>query len=334
MKVAIIGAGIAGLTAAQKLQERGAQVTVFEKSRGTGGRLANKRLEWATVDIGAQYFTARDARFQQQVAAWEQAGAVARWEFTPYSCTAEGLTTRTDTTLRYVGTPNMNSLAHELAGKLGINFSTRVETLKQCGAAWRLVMSDGDESEQAYDWVVLATPAEQSRELLTGLSLANKIPKRVHEPCWALALATRGQVSPKVQGIFGDELVSWVSRLSSRPRRQSASDDWDDVWMLHFASELSAVNGKDTVIDIAEIGLDWLSSRLQDYIAAPLESVHAYQHYWRYARVADPQAKTSIIADDASGIAVIGDWTAGGRVEGGYLSALDFIDYFDARYSA
>ena len=58
MKVAIIGAGIAGLTAARELVERGAQVKVFEKARGLGGRLSTKRLVWGKLDIGAQYFTA------------------------------------------------------------------------------------------------------------------------------------------------------------------------------------------------------------------------------------------------------------------------------------
>ncbi len=334
MKVAIIGAGVAGLTAASKLRERGVHVRVYEKSRGLGGRLANKRLDWATIDIGAQYFTARDERFQALLAAWEERGAVRQWHFTPYSLTDSGLTTRTDTTVRYVGTPNMNSFVRSLADGLDISFSTRVEAVHQKQQGWQLVMSDGDVSDESYDWVVFSTPAEQSRELLSGSTLANRIPEHIHEPCWALALATRGGVASQVQGIFGDEVVSWVSRLSSRPERQAAGDDWDDVWMLHFASGWSATHDKDTDVDIAHAGLAWLSDALREYRSEPLETVHAYQHYWRYARVADPQAEASIITDDNRRIAVIGDWTAGGRIEGAYLSALDFIDCFDELYRA
>ena len=41
--IAVIGAGMAGLVCANALQQAGAAVTVFEKSRGVGGRGAWQR---------------------------------------------------------------------------------------------------------------------------------------------------------------------------------------------------------------------------------------------------------------------------------------------------
>ena len=64
LKIAIIGAGIAGVSATNALNARGCNVTLFEKSRGYGGRCATKRWEGHTVDHGAQYFTIRDERFR------------------------------------------------------------------------------------------------------------------------------------------------------------------------------------------------------------------------------------------------------------------------------
>ncbi|MFZ4775338.1 MAG: NAD(P)/FAD-dependent oxidoreductase [Terrimicrobiaceae bacterium] len=64
-KVAIIGAGIAGMSAAHTLQNAGLSVVVFEKSRGWGGRCATKRWEGQILDHGAQYFTMRDPDFRQ-----------------------------------------------------------------------------------------------------------------------------------------------------------------------------------------------------------------------------------------------------------------------------
>lgn len=330
MKVAIIGAGIAGLAAARELRKRGVQVTVFEKSRGVGGRLANKRLGWATADIGAQYFTARDARFQKQVALWEQAGAVARWRFTPHSLSASGLTSRVDTTERYVGTPNMNSLAHHLARDVDIVFSTHVSGLHWAGGGWILETDTGVAPDEPYDWVVLSAPAEQSHELANATLLADHIPTAVHEPCWALALATQGNVSSEVQGIFGDNIVSWVSRLSARPERQATDEDWDDVWMLHFSSEWSTRNNKNTASNIEQTGFEWLVSALGNHASEAFRAAHFHPHYWRYARVSNEHEKTGVIASAEHKIAAIGDWAAGGRVEGGYLSAMEFVDYFDA----
>ena len=62
--VAIIGAGISGLTAARMLTDAGIKVTVFEKSRGVGGRTANRRSEYGSFDHGAQYFTVKDREFR------------------------------------------------------------------------------------------------------------------------------------------------------------------------------------------------------------------------------------------------------------------------------
>lgn len=53
MRAAVIGAGLAGLAAARRLAEAGAAVTVFEKSRGLGGRLATRRVGDLVVNHGA-----------------------------------------------------------------------------------------------------------------------------------------------------------------------------------------------------------------------------------------------------------------------------------------
>ena len=77
--VLILGAGISGLCCAGDLTQAGLRVTVIDKGRGIGGRFANRRIGEATFDHGAQYFTARDPRFQQFVAEWEKQGLVREW---------------------------------------------------------------------------------------------------------------------------------------------------------------------------------------------------------------------------------------------------------------
>ena len=53
-RIAIIGAGIAGLVAAQRLQQQ-ADVVVFEKSWRAGGRVTTRHKEYS-FDHGAQHF--------------------------------------------------------------------------------------------------------------------------------------------------------------------------------------------------------------------------------------------------------------------------------------
>ena len=77
-RVAVIGAGISGLMCARTLLDHGIDVTVFEKGRGVGGRMATRRTDdGLQFDHGAQYFTVRDERFERYVDSWLQDGIVA-----------------------------------------------------------------------------------------------------------------------------------------------------------------------------------------------------------------------------------------------------------------
>src|ERR671916_1220665 len=58
MKIVIAGAGLAGLTCAKVLRERGAEVAVFEASDGVGGRVRTDERDGFLLDRGFQvYFT-------------------------------------------------------------------------------------------------------------------------------------------------------------------------------------------------------------------------------------------------------------------------------------
>ncbi len=72
--IAIIGTGIAGLSAARALKDAGHVVQLFDKSRGSGGRMSSKRSDAGALDMGAQYFTARDRRFVNEVQRWQSNG--------------------------------------------------------------------------------------------------------------------------------------------------------------------------------------------------------------------------------------------------------------------
>ena len=79
-KVAVIGAGIAGLSCSTTLKNAGFQVTIFEKSRGVSGRLSTRVTENWQCDHGAQYFTARDPLFYTEVERWKSANVAQIWQ--------------------------------------------------------------------------------------------------------------------------------------------------------------------------------------------------------------------------------------------------------------
>jgi hypothetical protein len=72
--VLVIGAGMAGLSAATALQKAGFKPLILDKGKQLGGRMANRRVGGATFDHGAQFVTARDPRFAALLEEAEIAG--------------------------------------------------------------------------------------------------------------------------------------------------------------------------------------------------------------------------------------------------------------------
>lgn len=186
MNIAIIGAGLSGLTAARQLQALGHQVIVFEKSRGRGGRLCSKRMFWedkrTSLDIGAQYFTARDPRFMKVTQAWLDAGVIAPWAFDPHVFRDGVLNRSSDDQVRYVGVPTMNSLSHHLSEGLTIRRETRITRVEKTSDEW-LLFDERGYCYQHFDWLFVSAPARQSFDLIDGISpLAESIPWTVSDP--------------------------------------------------------------------------------------------------------------------------------------------------------
>lgn len=65
--VAMIGAGLSGLSCAQALRAAGVDVRVFEHSSTVGGRCATQLWQGHLVDLGVQYFTAQSTEFKREL---------------------------------------------------------------------------------------------------------------------------------------------------------------------------------------------------------------------------------------------------------------------------
>ena len=118
--ILIIGAGLAGLSAANDLQQAGHQVLLVDKGRGLGGRLAGRRIGDASFDHGAQFMTAREPRFKAAIASWIKAGVAEEW-YSSYPGQPNGHP-------RYRGVPSMTAVAKYLAVGLDVLRTTRVDS--------------------------------------------------------------------------------------------------------------------------------------------------------------------------------------------------------------
>ena len=157
MRINIVGAGLSGLMAACELHARGHEVTVFDKGRGVGGRLATRRIGDATLDHGAQFFTVRSEEFAQHVDTWVKAGVVHEW--------CRGFADN-DGHPRYVGTRGMSGIAKHLAQGLDVRVANLVFSLENHDDSVTVITDDGARHE--CDAVILTAPLPQSFSLLFG----------------------------------------------------------------------------------------------------------------------------------------------------------------------
>ena len=331
-RVAIIGAGIAGLSCASALQNAGAQVTLFEKSRGVSGRISTRVNDGWQCDHGAQYFTARDSLFHAEVQRWIDHDVAKVWQ--PLLKVFDGNTFIAkeieSNTTRYVGYPQNNAPAKFLAKTLNVVTETTVIGIHKQAGKWLINAMEHGVYPDFFDDVILAIPAPQSATLLknTASDLFHMCSEVIMRPCFALMLQYDGAMPCQFDGLFVHAgALSWVARDSAKPGRKVASNHSLDIWVLHAAAEWSALHVNDDREMIAQLMLSEFN-QLVKLDASIQASAHAFKapksqtlHRWLYAD--SEQYLTDVSYYDSSQrIGICGDWTNGGKVQGAWLSGL------------
>ena len=294
-RIAIVGAGLSGLSCAGSLRRAGAEVQLFDKARGPGGRMSTRRVETplgtVSFDHGAQYFTARGDGFRAEVARWAAEGLAAPWP-------AAGPEA-------WVGVPSMNTPVKALAEGPSIAWSTTVEALSRDGDAWRLKTPEGISGP--FDSVVLALPAEQAAALLAGwdADLAARAAASQTAPCWTV-MAAFGERLPVAADTLGEDgVLGWAARNSAKPGRGGP-----EAWVLQAGADWSRHHLEDTAEAVGQALLAAFAKR----IGAPLpEPVALQAHRWRYAR--SSAGSDLALWSDAARLGCCGDWLAGPRIE-------------------
>ena len=312
MRIAVIGAGISGLIAARTLQDQGHRVTLFEKSRGPGGRAATRRSNALQFDHGAQYFTARNSAFQRAVGAWRERGLVKPWRGRIGRVGNDRIEPSDDKQERFVGVPGMSAVGKRLAADLTVHADIRVAPPRRVNDQWRLRRETG-EALGDFDLLIVAVPAPQAQALLTPSApeLAARAASVRYAPAWALMLAFDTDPPLPYDGIFFEgEEIGWAARDGSKPGRSG------NTWVIHAAPAWTRAHIGEpreriavelTKVFAGKVGMD--STGLVAQTA----------HLWRYSLVDNP-LDVGALWDPELGLGLCGDWCQDTRIEGAFLS--------------
>lgn len=312
-RVAIIGGGMAGLSCARALHDAGVSTSIFEKSRGAGGRMSTRRTDDLHFDHGAQYFTVHSSAFDARVRSWLDEGVVAPWQGRlvglprPYS--------RTPTAVdRYVGTPGMSAVLRSFSRDLDVRYETHVTRLSYEQDHWWLESRDGP-IDDIFTAVVTAVPAPQAAPLLQPVPELQELVAAVDmAPTWAVMVAFETPLDVSFDGAFIDgSPLKWAARNDSKPGRSGK-----ECWVLHSTADWSRAQVGSSAENVATALLEALANLLD----TPLPKVaHLQAHRWLYARTVKPLGNACLF-DRQMRLGVCGDWCPGARVEGAFLSGL------------
>ncbi len=310
-RVAVVGAGIAGLTCARTLTDHGLDVRVFDKGRAPGGRTSRRRADPFHFDHGAQYFTARDSRFRRHVESWREDGLVDVWSGRMVTIARDRIDDVDTPDDRFVGVPGMNALARHLAHNLDVTCGAQIEGLSLADDGWHLrgaeVAGFGP-----FDMVMVAVPAAQALPLLDASpGLAERVAKVGISPCWAVLLGFEETLGLPFDAAWAsDNPLSWVARNDSKPGRPAS-----ESWVLHAGRAWSEAHLEDDAESVAQ----QLQESFQELTGSGQTPTYRVAHRWRYALAHEPLGEPCLFDRDI-GIGVCGDWCLAGRVEAAFLS--------------
>ena len=307
-RLAVIGAGIAGLTAARLWQDRGLSVRLFDKGRNIGGRCATRRRDELAFDHGAPAIAATDGDFRWAMRRWMMGAALQRWLGSMQGF-PEGLRL-------FTGTPDMNAIPVRLGA--GLDIAQRVEVARierEPDGGWHLHDADGTALGR-FDAVLLTCPPAQAQRLLQpGLNAGWVEPGWFDRPVqmravWTVMAAFESRVASAHDAMALDgEPLEFALRNSSKPERTGGPESW----VLHAAPDITEQfldHPKEAVVE------DFLAALAYHLDTSLPRVIFARAHRWLYARAEatdtpnpDGTATTEpSLFDPETGLGFAGDW--------------------------
>jgi renalase len=332
--VIVVGAGLAGLVCAQRLQEAGHQVCLLEKSRGLGGRLATRRIHGVPLDHGTRYLVNHGDRLQQLIDAWCRQKILTPWQPQTFDLTADGSLQARATRQPYLVAPaGMNVIGKQLAQGLTIHRQQRLLGLAlTADKTWQLTVdlaADHPPVEYQARAVVLALPAPQILPILAPLeaiAALQPIRQALATVTYAPVITVMAQyANPMSQAsdplpcaptdpwmVEGhpDTPFFWVGLDSSkRPATEPSAPN-----VVIHSSAAFARNWFD-LPDLQPIGRALLA-QASEFVAAWLHDPQTWQvHRWRYGLVETPCAAAVLNTSRPLPLAACGDWCGSANLD-------------------
>lgn len=314
--VAIIGAGVAGLTVAQQLRLAGYRVVVVEKSRGVGGRVATRRLYDTRADHGLRYLEGKGEFLQGLVKILCERQILEVWQDT--------ISQFSPATTYYVAPEGMNAVAKFLAKDLEIWLNHRVESISLNNQeSWQLnFAANNDELLESLTAkaVVVAIPAPQALVLLETVvseEVLRKLRSIEFDPCITVmaGYSSDRQCDRSEKAVLfpEDDNLAWIGLDSSKRLNSEAP-----VFVIQSSAKFAQLYLETE--DLQPVARELLACAAKQFIPWLDNPVFFQVHRWRYAFPRHSLGEMFLDAQTSLPLICCGDWCGGNLVESALAS--------------
>lgn len=313
-KIAIIGAGISGSTIAKKLSKFN-DITIFDKSRGVGGRMATRRTDIYNFDHGTQFFNINTSEFQSFCSVALDNSVIKEWQGKFAKIDNNVVSIVNDQNSYFVPVPRMNSFCKYIIKDLNVLLEKNIIKIVLISNKWSLITDKGEIFDN-FDFLFITIPPEQALLLINdNFKYINTIKNIKMLSCFTLMLGLKKTIDVNfdyatVQG----SILKSISFNNSKPLRNA-----NVSLVVHSSNEWSDDNIEEPIVFVKQKML----KDLREIIDLDLDEIlHQNIHRWRYATSSIREGSRSFFDHDMF-LGVCGDWCVDGTVEGAFVSAMD-----------
>ncbi|MEC4807149.1 MAG: FAD-dependent oxidoreductase [Jaaginema sp. PMC 1079.18] len=312
LTIAVIGAGLAGLTCAKQLQDRGFDTILLDKSRGLGGRVATRRLHETRVDHGLPFWEVQGSVSQRLTHTLAAKKLLHPWGDRFYQLHSDGTWEKLAPTQRYITPDGINAIAKVMAARLKVQRQFRVVklTVDESKSVWQIASESSQIQAQA---IVLAIPAPQALDLLLASDL--DIFPALHRVRFHPGLAVMAgydldfpALGWQAVKLKGDRDLHWIVRDSNKYHQPS-----QPTFVLHSTPDFAQHYLDTPDLKVAQSKLlHQVSQRLKTDFTKPQ---WVQIHRWRYARTHQALNEPCLLAQTPLPLVCCGDWCLGSSIE-------------------
>ena len=309
-KIAIIGAGLAGVSIARELNDL-AEITVFEKNSQIGGRLRGLKLDAYDCDSASQYFTARNPVFKKFIKLMLENNEIIQWKPRVMTIGDSKKAYKRDWfEPHYRALPNMNNLLKPLKEELDIRCNASIETITY-DTQWNLKINKQSFPE-SFDYLILAMPVPLSLKLIPqNCCFIADLQSIEMKPLYSLCLMFDEAPKLKYQAAkVKNSVIDWMYIESNKQFKNNSH-----CMVLHSTTKFAQKNcdqPQDKITNSILKALDDLELNLTRPSSTALDR-------WSYATVSQ-SSDEGFYLDRKLRLAACGDWANGGGIEGAYTS--------------